>query len=140
MIYFDLTTGDQALAGSTISIPGFSGRDFVKIPGSRDFRDGISLKFQSLDSLGFFGISFLVPLLIKLMMIFSFNCYGFCKALDKYLFRHYDHYLYHHHNLPPSSFIIIIIIVIITIIVIIFTIILPTKFWNLITKQNFQFN
>ena len=30
---------DQALAGSTISIPGFSGRDFAKIPGSRDFRD-----------------------------------------------------------------------------------------------------
>ena len=30
---------EQALAGSTISIPGFSGRDFVKIPGSRDFRD-----------------------------------------------------------------------------------------------------
>ena len=29
----------QALAGSTISIPGFSGRDFAKIPGSRDFRD-----------------------------------------------------------------------------------------------------
>ena len=34
-----LTLRDQALAGSTISIPGFSGRDFVKIPGSRDFRD-----------------------------------------------------------------------------------------------------
>ena len=30
---------EQALAGSTISIPGFSGRDFAKIPGSRDFRD-----------------------------------------------------------------------------------------------------
>ena len=33
------TPPQQALAGSTISIPGFSGRDFVKIPGSRDFRD-----------------------------------------------------------------------------------------------------
>ena len=35
----------QAPAGSTISIPGISERGFVKIPGSRDFRDGISLNF-----------------------------------------------------------------------------------------------
>ena len=29
--------GDQAPAFSGILIPGFSGRDFCKIPGSRDF-------------------------------------------------------------------------------------------------------
>ena len=44
-MWSDTQPHEQAPAGSTISIPGFSGRDFVKIPGSRDFRDGISLKF-----------------------------------------------------------------------------------------------
>ena len=53
----------QALAGSTISIPGFSGRDFVKIPGSRDFRDrdwpqflipGLSENFRDFSGLAFF--------------------------------------------------------------------------------------
>ena len=72
----NITTYQQALAGSRFSIPGFSGTGFGQIPGSRDFpgRDlplflipGLFKKFP-----GFLGILVFASCVGQITSIFMF--------------------------------------------------------------------